>query len=252
MQTTCDGVPGFDEVAWDLSNGANGYGSFAALLTGFAISGLVWIGATDRARKSPWSVVLLFASVVPLASAALLYAEVGAEELCGRQVSAIPIPSFLLALGAAGVFTAMFNLLHDDVRSTVYELAAKACLQTVLLLASFSVLTGSISLTANFSPTGEANWKSIVAQSAIIVGVLVERLWRPKWSQALFERMSRPGTENILPLTLLALTVGSYVTYFVIVFDANPQVGYPAELVSWARVSCWCFFLVASRFPTRL
>lgn len=239
-QACGDLLEGWNQVGFDPIASSGGYGTFAAVLAGFAISGLLWIVASKKANQSNDSVIMLWASILPLSLATLFEAELGGELNCERAVIERAFASLLLTIGAATLFLALSELLAphlDDPKATKF---AWLFSWAVLGIATSAILAGNMTLIRTMDR--DAPLSIAIGYAAILLVGL---------AMAAFRRAQIPYLSGAGVIVLLSIIVfvGFYLTGFF-----NPPEWAP-ELVAWGRVLCWVPFIIGmtrrEAFPER-
>jgi hypothetical protein len=140
-------------------------------MAGFAISGLFWVASNRQNSQLDPGVKVLWAAIVPLGIAPLLYGEIAGELNCNVVAAVSPLPSLRLSIGVLGIFYALAELLlsgnrDDDAPSYDPEPMTPSGHQLNLVqdrqfaygsvlvvgtLATIGVMTGNLSLLRTFS-----------------------------------------------------------------------------------------------------
>lgn len=229
----CATLPGWDSVVWDPTASAGSYATFAALLAGFSLSGLLWISSsaqTDRISKSS-AVVGIWASLVPLVLATLLFAEIQGDAKCEQALIETQIALLLLTIGTVTLFVSLGQLL-----ARVFDEAADQLARLVswiaLALGAAGIYAGNSTMLTmlegdGWDSTGIARVQLALVATSLIVAFL--------WKQPL---------RGVGPLVyVVVLGAFGFAAFYFTAFE-NPD--WMAKAVSWGRVLMWCVFAVAA------
>lgn len=274
--SSCKGLAGWDLVHWDPMLSASGYGTFAALLAGFAVSGLMWIASSDpeqRSAKSPAALGVLV-TLLPLVGATLFYSEISGEDLCDRAYVGTFVASFMLTIGTVLLLIMLALLLDGLFNDQGPILQWFSC--AVLVIGTGTVWVGNAVLVEAISGEEWSNSLQSYMQAVFLVAGLIAAAYRRAAVQPVrrwlsLRRPARPqrsghhragdGRAQTTPVS-----GGSHETLFVPIvflgalgFLAFYGLGFvdPTEdtalSLAWARCATWVVFAVAaSRFIGRL
>jgi hypothetical protein len=162
-----------------------------------------------------------------------LYAEVSAETNCRRAVVEVPLPSFLLTVGAVALFVVLHALLVEKATDPSTRRFATAIVWTVALLGTFGMFSANISLLRAFGTRGRAPmvvWLPQVLLLAIAF-VIAGRFWRRALPAA-----------HLGSYVVLGITATAYVSMYAVAFEGFTS-GVPTVL-AWTRTVLWAVFLL--------
>ncbi len=231
MGSACTELAGWSAVDWDARLSAGNYATLAALLAGFSLSGLFWISSTEKSERltRASSVLGVYASLVPLVVATLLFGELSGELDCARSALAAPPASLLLTVGAVGVFVSLGQLLQrvfDDEADKI----ARTVSWTALVLGTSSIYQGNATLMTLVEGSGwETSGWGLVQLAAIGGSLVVAMLWRPAF-----------GGSRLFVYTIL-LSALVFVLSTVIAFQDAVE-PWMSHAVAWTRIVLWAPF----------
>lgn len=242
---SCDVLDGWGDILWDPRASSTGYGTFAALLAGFSLSGLIWIATSskDWQTEKQKAAVGILSTLVPLITATLLYAQLSGDQDCRSAYISWSIASWILATGAMALILSLIRLLATffDQQSDIF---AELIALTAIASGTLAVAVGNGLLRQAY--TGD-NWVSSthgIAQLALLAGAFVLSLWMYLLGQA----------RDIKGVPVYAVVVAAGALAFSVLF-AWAQLedsDWMSTVVLWARTIGWAAFLLAAGALGRL
>lgn len=230
----CDQLRGWADVMWDPRGSAGSYATFAALLAGFSVSGLLWISGGEQAARLSKSIGVtgIWASLVPLILAVLLFGENEGEQLCGRAMVNTAVASTLLTIGTVSVILSLTHLLGDLFDATMESLSLWVA-WIAIVLGGISTFLGNDTLMVAFQGDRWEFSNGWVAQVlALLAAFAIGLIWRPQWN----------GGSAYVATILGAV---GFVTFYIPAFLEEEGDWIPAA-VAWARLGVWCCFSIAA------
>lgn len=220
-------LAGWADVRWDPTGSAEGMGTLAALLAGFAVSGLVWVAAADRMElpDPPVGVMGLWGAIVPLVLATLLFAEVSGEAACDRAMVGTTVASTLLTIGTVSVVIALGHLLAQRFGEAITRLFVTITV-TAVFLGTASTLLGNATM---IRALGLSGWFEAVLWQ--LVGLVAASVAGMALGSA-----SAKGASAYAAVFLGAV---AFVLYYVTAFWTDNPEGWMAYVVSWGRAVTW-------------
>jgi len=194
---------------------------------------LLWISSTDQSARAAKSsaVVGVWASLVPLVLATLLFGEVAGEFDCERAAMEVPVASLLLTVGAVSLFVSLGRLLRR-----VFDADADRFAQLVswvaIVVGAVSVHQGnSTMMTLLEGARWDRSVTALVQGVALMLGIIIAMLWKsPHRGLGLFFYM-------------VAIAIAMFAVSTVIVVQQQPQSWLPGSL-TWVRVLMWTWFVI--------
>lgn len=234
VASDCVTLPGWDEVLWDPTASAGSYATLSALLAGFSLSGLLWISSSaqpDRIGRTS-AVVSIWASLVPLVLATLMFAEIEGEAKCDQAVIEVTVALLLFTVGAVSLFVSLGQLLTRVFDSTADRLAQLVS-WTALVLGSVGIYAGNSTM-ANLLES--ESWDTTPAARIQLVFVAGSIVLASAW------RRSFTGVTPLVYVILVS-AIGFGVFYFT---AFTRPISWMPNALSWARVLMWCAFAVTA------
>lgn len=237
----CSKLPGWDRVLFDPTVAAGTYATMAALLAGFALSGLIWIASGSKSERSTKALPAagILSTIVPLITATLLFAELSGEQNCKNAFVLMPIASLLLAFGTVALLISLSQLLGSLFDDQTDRFAALVS-ATALLLGTLSTYVGNNTLNEAFSVTAWSWSADEMGQIAVLVVGLV---------LSVVLNVRRKPLQGSVPAFAYLVALGAFGVVAFYAISLSGAHDWLPEAVSWARTIGWTVFLVAaSRF----
>jgi uncharacterized membrane protein YiaA len=228
---TCELLPGWGEILWDPRSSASSYATLSALLAGFSLSGLLWIssGSKELRLQRSSGVLGIWASLVPLLLATLMFSEIQGDSECDQAAAETSVALLLMVVGTVTVFAslgAMLTRVFDDSADRL----ARVVSWTAVWLGAAGVYAGNSTVrTLVDGEVWEGTAEGRVQAGVMIVAMIVVASWKAPLKSA-----------NALVYTVV---IGSAIYYLVFYFIAFERpMDWITGTLTWARTLYWCIF----------